>query len=175
MADRQSLISPEFQSRFDELHKRYQQAMMNVALRILKDHHLAEDAVQEAFMRIARNFSKIGELESPQTRMFVITVVRNVSLKMLARLGRQVIVQGLDPDMIVEDNLEDGMLHRMDYELVLQAIRSLPPIYREALLLYYVDELNTVEIAQRLCIEVETVKKRVQRGRRMVIDGLTAE
>ena len=148
---------------------------MNVALRILKDHHLAEDAVQEAFLRIARNFSKIGELESPQSRMFVITVVRNVSLKMLSRLGRQILVQGFDPDLIAEDNLEDDMLHRMDYELVLQAIRALPPIYKEALLLYYVDELNTVEIAQRLCMEVETVKKRVQRGRRMVIDGLTAE
>jgi len=175
MADRQSLIPPDFQSRFDALHKRYEQTMMNVALRILKDHHLAEDAVQEAFLRIARNFSKIGELESPQTRVFVITVVRNVSLKMLSRLGRQILVQGFDPDLIAEDNLEDGMLHRMDYDLVLQAIRALPPIYKEALLLYYVDELNTVEIARRLCIEVETVKKRVQRGRRMVIDGLTAE
>jgi len=175
MANRQPLISPDFQSRFDELHKRYQQAMMNVALRILKDHHLAEDAVQESFVRIARNFFKIGELESPQTRVFVITVVRNVSLKMLTRLGRQPFVQGIDPEMIADDNLEDGMLDRMDYELVLQAIRALPPIYKEALLLYYVDELNTVEIAQRLNIDVETVKKRIQRGRRMVIDGLTAE
>jgi len=175
MADRQSLILPDFQSRFDALHIRYEQTMMHVALRILKDHHLAEDAVQEAFLRIARNFSKIGELESPQTRVFVITVVRNVSLKMLARLGRQTFVQGLDPDMIADDNLEDSMLDRMNYDLVLQAIRALPPIYKEALLLYYVDEMNTVEIAQRLKIDVETVKKRIQRGRRMVIDGLTAE
>ena len=131
MANRQPLISPDFQSRFDELHKRYRQAMMNVALRILKDHHLAEDAVQEAFLRIARNFSKIGDLESPQTRVFMITVVRNVSLKMLARLGRQAFVQGFAPDLIAGDNMEDDMLHRMDYELVLQAIRALPPIYKK--------------------------------------------
>lgn len=167
--------SPDFHSRFDQLHKLHQQVMYHVALRILKDHQLAEDAVQESFLRIARSFSKIGEVDSPQTRVFVVTVVRNISLKMLARLGRQVFVEGYDPDLLTADNLEESLIDQLDYEMVIKAIHALPPIYRDALLLYYVDELNTVEIAQRLCIEVETVKKRVQRGRRMVIDGLTAE
>lgn len=158
-------------SRFQEIHKLYRTTMLNVAVGVLKDHHLAEDAVQEAFMRIARNLHKIGEVDCPPTRAYVVTIVRNVSLNMVARLKRQVPVERLDAEEILCDGMESAIFDQMDYELVLSIIQTLPQIYRETLLLYYVEELNTIEIAQRIGASEETVKKRLQRGRRMVLDG----
>ena len=45
--------------------------MYCIAVEILRDEHLAEDAVQEAFFCVARNFRKVGKVESVQTRNFL--------------------------------------------------------------------------------------------------------
>ena len=172
MAEKHTPVPPDDRSRFHELHKLYRAVMLNVAAGVLKDCHLAEDAVQEAFLRIARNLHKISEVDSPSTRAYVLTIVRNVSLTMLARLERQVPVERLDTEEILCDGMEDAVFDRMNYELALSIIRTLPEIYRETLLLYYVDELNTVEIARKTGVSIETVKKRLQRGKRMALDGL---
>ena len=46
--------------RFEHAYYRYRKLMHREAKKILKDGHRAEDAVQEAFFRIARNFHKVG-------------------------------------------------------------------------------------------------------------------
>lgn len=175
MAELHALGSPEARSRFNEIHTLYRPTMLNVAVGVLKDHHLAEDAVQEAFMRIARNLHKIGDINCPPTRAYVVTIVRNVSLSMVARLKRQAPIERLDAEEILCDGMEDAIFEQMDYELALSIIQTLPQIYRETLLLYYVEELNTIEIAQRIEVSTETVKKRLQRGKRMVLDGFPEE
>ena len=52
-----SLIdSDEDKAKFSNLYEQYKNLMFYIARDILKDEHLAEDAVQEAFIRIAKNF-----------------------------------------------------------------------------------------------------------------------
>ena len=66
--------------RFTDLYERYRHLMFYVAQDILKDEHLAEDAVQEAFLRIAKNFHKVGEINCPRTRNFSVIIVRNTAI-----------------------------------------------------------------------------------------------
>ena len=47
-------------SRFEELYERYARLMHYAAREILADDRLAEEAVQEAFFRIARNFHRVA-------------------------------------------------------------------------------------------------------------------
>lgn len=75
--------SDENKQKFMRLYEQYKDLMYYVANGVLHDEHLAEDAVQEAFLRIARNFSKIGDVPCHQTRNFVVIIVRNVSLNIL--------------------------------------------------------------------------------------------
>ena len=53
--------------KFEVLYYRYRDLMHYIAMAILHDEHLAEDAVQEAFFRVARNFHKVGAVESLRT------------------------------------------------------------------------------------------------------------
>ncbi|MBQ4347382.1 MAG: sigma-70 family RNA polymerase sigma factor [Firmicutes bacterium] len=144
--------------------------MIRTAKNILGDYHLAEDAAQEAFMRIAGSFSKLEDIDSLRTRAFVIKVVKNVSINMLERIGRQPPMTVLSVHQIGDMDPESQFFDSMDYESVISAINSLPKIYSETMRLYYIDEFTTAEIAERLKISVETVKKRLQRGRKRVID-----
>ena len=54
-------------SRFEELYERYARLMHYAAREMLADDRLAEEAVQEAFFRIARNFHKVGDVKSCRT------------------------------------------------------------------------------------------------------------
>lgn len=166
------LHTSDFRSRFNALHQLYRPAMLGVANDILKDCHLAEDAVQEAFLRIARSFGKLGEIDSPPTRSFVLTVVRNVSITMLNRQRKQVF---LNMDALLSESIEweDSVWRHMDYAEVLSAIAALPQIYREVLYPFYVDGYTMPEIGEHLGLDPETVRKRIQRGRRRLLDDLS--
>ena len=149
--------------------------MLHIAMKILKDHQLAEDAVQEAFLRLVKNFSKIGQVNCPRTRLFTVIIVRNISLTMLAERKKENVLERPEAMIPIEYDLEEDVLERIAYEEVLSAIRELPVIYRDILYLQYVEEYKLTEISKLLGIEAETVKKRAQRGRKKLLEQLTKE
>ena len=63
--------SEEDQRKFEELYHRYKQLMFHVSRDYFHTESAVEDAVQEAFIRIIKNFSKIGEINCPQTKHFL--------------------------------------------------------------------------------------------------------
>ena len=64
----QMLETTEQKVRFEDLYYTYKNLMFYVANQILRNEHDAEDAVQQAFFAIAKNFEKISEIKCPQTR-----------------------------------------------------------------------------------------------------------
>lgn len=76
-----SLIDDEQDKlRFEIAYYKYRNLLHYKARSILKDEHRAEDAVQEVFMRIAKNFHKVGDINSPQTRNFFVLITERVAL-----------------------------------------------------------------------------------------------
>ena len=171
----QMLDTPEEQSKFQALYDTHRRTMLHIAMRILKDHQLAEDAVQEAFIRLRKNLSKVGQVDCPQTRLFTVIIVRNISLTMRAEQQKQIIVEVPEAAVPAEYDLEEEVLERIAYEEVLRAIQKLPLLYRDILYLQCVEEYKLTEISRLLGIGTETVKKRAQRGRKMLLDQLVKE
>ena len=171
----QMLDTPEEKSKFETLYYTHRRTMLHIAMQILRDHHLAEDAVQEAFIRLAKNFSKIGQVDCPRTRLFVVIIVRNISLTMRTEQQKQIVVEVPDATTQAEYDLEEDVLGRIAYEEVLTAIQELPLIYRDILYLQCVEEYKLAEISKLTGIGIETVKKRAQRGRKILLERLTEE
>ena len=169
------LDTPEERTKFETLYYTHRRTMLHIAMQILKDHQLAEDAVQEAFLRLAKNFSKIEQVDCPRTRVFTVIIVRNIALTMLAERKKETVLESPDVVTPPEYALEDHVLERIAYEEVLRAIRELPVIYRDILYLQCVEEYKLTEISKLLGIETETVKKRAQRGRKKLLEQLTKE
>ena len=171
----QMLDTPEERAKFETLYYAHRRTMLHIAMQILKDYQLAEDAVQEAFLRLVKNFSKIGQINCPRTRLFTVIIVRNISLTMLAERKKETVLESPDAVIPIEYDLEEDVLERIAYEEVLNAIRELPVLYRDVLYLQCVEEYKLTEISKLLGIEAETVKKRAQRGRKKLLEQLTKE
>ena len=135
---------PEEQSKFRALAARYERLMFHVARQILPNQQDAEDAVQEAFLAIAKNFSKIFAVDSPKTKAFVVIVTENKAIDIARKNARQV----------QQVPLED-----------LPGLSVLPARYRAWIQLHYAQGYTAEETAEILGLSKEAGYKLGQRAK----------
>lgn len=163
--------SEEKKSKFEQIYINYGHLMFYVANNILKDNYLSEDAVHEAFINIAKSMDNISEAISSRTKSYVVIIVRNISLNMLKKNNNQNI-EDFEEYAASNFNLEDEVLSKISFDFIVEEITNLPMIYKDILYLSYVENLKTKEISLLINISNETVKKRLQRGRKMLTENL---
>lgn len=169
-----TLIDDETEkAKFVDFYNKYNRLMFYVSKEILKDNHLAEDAVQEAFLRISKNFHKIDDIFCPQTRNFTVIITKNVSFNMLKKKNTTVELD-LYTDYESVDSSCDPF-ESISIKLLTENILKLSDEYRYVLYLYHLYGYSFNEISILLSLPVETVKKRAQRARRMLKQLLEKE
>ena len=161
------LDSKEDENKFEHLYYTYKSLMYTVAYGILKDEMFAENAVSEAFMRIASNFSKISEVDCPQTKGFVVVIVKNTAISIYNqnKKNTDVSFDEIEGCISYSRNAEDEAFDKFDSDSIKNAIKSLKPMYFEVISLYYGMGYSTSEISKLLGENVETIKKRIQRAK----------
>ncbi|MBN2565521.1 MAG: sigma-70 family RNA polymerase sigma factor [Candidatus Eisenbacteria bacterium] len=134
---------------FEELVKAYRERLYRVAWRILRDDESAEDAAQEAFIKVYRHIARFEERSSLYTWMYRITV--NISLNKLKRdKFRSMVPLG---DIIREDRSPRSDPERTTMgsevvERVRQAVETLPDKQRAVFTLKFYEGLSHKEIAE---------------------------
>lgn len=171
------LDTEEDKNIFEEFHDAYSTLMYRKAYGILKDSKLAEDAVQESFIRIIKIFDKFPKNKCPQTRNKFVNIVRAVSIDIYRKRKRQQTISydEIEGSIIDELAVTDDILEGMEFESYLF---KLPASYYAILSLKYDDGYSYKEIAGILNITEENVKKRLMRARKKlkeVINGQEAE
>lgn len=150
---------------FESIVEAYQKQMLFVAEQILHNHHDAEDAVQTALFRISRQTKLLPQNEQV-LRAYVLTAAKHAALDLLPKQSTD-----LDAEQIVvvsSEDLFDSVVASQDYERLLHAIESLPSIYREVLMLRYVQQLETKHIAKLLNRSRGTVQKQLARAKKLL-------
>lgn len=160
--------TPEEKADFETLYLTYKGKFFSVAYGILKNHHDAEEAVSQAFFTIAKSFSKISSLEKANRDAYLKVVIRNAAIDFFRRAknDKSVAIEEMDDFNAASDDVSDEVLSGINYESIVEAIRSLPEHDAEPLYLFYVRELSVKEIAETIRESEETVKKRLQRARK---------
>ena len=152
---------------------RYEKKLYHVALSILQDPALAEDAAQEAFLRVARHFKtfkKIFKKSCQEIGPWAVTIVKNVSIDILRKRGREAAFpEEWDPPSPVGVEAETG------YDRLVALIRSMPETYRQVLEMKFVLEMKDKEIGKALGLSADAVSQRVRRGRKLLIEKLREE
>ena len=164
--------------KFTQLYETYKEKMFYVANSILKNAPSAEDAVHEAFIRVIKNIDKISDVFCPQTEHYLVIIVRHVALSMVKSNRNHEIP--IPDDEVLESEysalyLEDECLSKINFEIIVNEIQKLPEIYKDAIYLDCVMSMTTTEIAEMLSITKEAVKKRLQRGKKILIKKLKEE
>ena len=147
----------------EELYRSYRAAMLQRALSVLGDHALAEDAVQEAFIRIARHIGRFKNMPSEERRYLCLTIVKNAALNML-RNRRET-----DPLPQTLQAVSRDIILGMD---ITTAVNALEEKQRHVVLLRLRYGFSTIETARLLGIKQGTVRSRLNRARKTLSDVL---
>ena len=82
------LETPEEKSLFEQIYLEYRGLMFHVAYEILHNEQDAEDAVHQAFVKIAENIKKIDDPMCPKTHSYVVTIVEHQAIDQYRRLQK---------------------------------------------------------------------------------------
>lgn len=166
------LDTEEEKSKFEQIYNNYKLTMFYVAKSILKDDYLSEDAVHDAFINIAKSLDNISDVISSRTKGYVVIIVRNISFNILKKQKPFVEIEDFEENFSYDISLEDEILSKLSFDFIIEEIMNLPVIYKDVLYLSYVEELSTQEISKLINISNEAVKKRLQRGRRKLVENI---
>lgn len=146
------------------LYSRYSPKMFSICLRYAKDHHSAEDILQEGFIKVFKyigNFRREGSFEGWLRRIFVNTAIehlrKNVSLYSI-----------VDKDDKPIDIVDESIFDHLDQQDLLNMVQSLSPGYRTVFNLYVVEGYSHKEIGKLLSISEGTSKSQLARSRQIL-------
>lgn len=124
---------------------------------LCRDRHTAEDIVQEACLRAWKSWSSLRELS--QAKAWLLTIVRNEVSRRAPEATRARQMDRLDDDELpAMPSFEPGLEAS-------QIVASLPPLYREPLLLQVLGGFSCAEIAVMLGTSEGAVMTRLTRAR----------
>ena len=162
------LGSEEDRERFTLLYEAHEKRLYAVALKVLRDPTRAEDAAQQTWLQVLRNWERINALDWDSAAKYLVVAARNAAQnKKKKERWNTSMPEDWDPPAP-----EDG---QGEYQRLVELIRSLPEAYRRVLELKFVEEETNQEIARRLGLKESTVSTKVQRGRRLLLDAMEQE
>lgn len=152
----------------------YGNMVLRLAFMHLHDRHLAEDVSQEVFVRAYRYWRQFRHESSVKTWLCRITV-NCCQDRLRSRAARETPIDEMPTAHTDEGDAEAEAMARLEGSRMLQHIEKLPPVYRQAVLLFYYADMSIKDMAQTLgCPEV-TVRSRLHRGREALREVLEKE
>jgi RNA polymerase sigma factor (sigma-70 family) len=159
-----ALVARADESALAELYDRFGRVAYGLALRILRDENLAEDAVQEGFLAAWRNADRFMP-ERAKASTWLLTLVHRRAVDLVRRENRrraEPLTEGIEP--VPAESAEDDAWLRFERERVQAALKLLPDQQREAIELAYYGGFSQSELAERLGQPVGTIKSRMFTG-----------
>lgn len=159
---------------FEELILQHEKIVYNVALRMMNHSEDAKDISQEVFLKAYRNIGNFDERSQFSTWIYRITANTCID-EMRKRKGKQSF--SLEEELENEEGSmqrqvadegetpEESMLREEQKSEILQALESLSPEHKAAVILRDIKGLSYEEITEILELTLGTVKSRISRGR----------
>lgn len=139
--------------------------MLGVALRLLRRHALAEEAVQDAFVQIWRQ-AKTFDPARGGARTWLYAVVRHRALNILRGEARTDLVEDFEPMGLRsgEESPENAVIRLSEASALRRCLEGLKPVHRNAVVLAYMHGLTHGELAGRFGVPLGTIKSWVRRS-----------
>lgn len=154
---------------FCRLVEQYQSALLRMCYMYLKDRALAEDAVQETFLKVFKTKHAFrGECSE---KGWLMRIAVNTCHDMKRSGWFRHIDHHVTPESL---QASEAMPTEPQTEAVAE-ILNLPPKLREVVLLYYYQNLTVQEVAQALGIKHSSVSNRLKRAREKLCETMKGE
>ena len=159
------------------LYRRRQGSIYRFALQMSGSPALAEDVTQEVFMVLLRDGKSYDSTRGP-LNWFLLGIARNLTRQRLGREHFYAPLESEESDRPAANELQstsdplDELSRNQTIEAIRTAVLSLPPRYREVVVLCELQELSYVEAAGILNCAIGTVRSRLHRARALLIEKL---
>lgn len=148
------------------LYERHRTPIFRFACRLLGSAPLAEDVTHDCFVSVMRK-PTLFQPELASLRTYLCAAARNLAFKQLKRRGLETLVEDPpepQPTSATPEPLRQ-VLEGEVAEHVRQAVEALPPLQREAVILFEYHEMSLADIALVAETDVGTIKSRLHRAR----------
>lgn len=161
---------PVHLARFEEIYETYHKKMFYTANKILKDGYEAEDALQDAFIGIARNMKTVIRIKSERDLYYYLqSAAKHAALNRLPK--KQIYTDAIPLEKapnIPDNRFWDMLCERLDYTALAEILADMPPIYQDALYYHFILEFTIKETAAALHISLSAAKQRLVRGKQVL-------
>ncbi len=145
----------------------YGNDVLRTAYMYLKDLQKAEDAFQEVFIRVFKKYGSFRGESSEKTWIIRITINVCKDILRSSWLKRVLLTDKVKPGGGKQD-IEERVIKNDESRLLFDEVVSLPPSYKEVIILYYYQGFDTREISEALNIAEGTVRSRLYRAREIL-------
>ena len=145
----------------------YQLSLLRLCFSYLHDQALAEDAVQETFLKA---YKKLNQF---QGKANIKTWLSSIAINCCRDMCRVGWFRHIDRSISVDQLPVRSEEIIPEYDAVTIEVMRLPVRLREVVLLYYFQDMNTTEIAETLRISQQAVSKRLQQARAKLRNALS--
>ncbi len=162
----------------EQLYDAYEYKMYGIAYSILNNEGQAEDAVQDAFLKLIPHLEDINSVASVETKRLITYTIKNVAIDIYRRNKKEseLFSKGVDEPVINENQQGIAYVKTIeDRQIVVQLLSSLPSKYREIIRYRCYYELSYKEISLLLNISEKAAAKRYERGRKLLKELMEKE
>lgn len=151
---------------FALIHAALFEGLYNYAHKLLNDYALADDAVQELFIKIWNKRSSINQIE--KVKPFFFTSLRRQILNQLRDIKSKQLKISAAPEPDIEFSQEEIIIKKEDdaglKEKILQIINTLPERQREVIYLHFFEDMPLAQVAEVMAINYQSVQNLKQRA-----------
>lgn len=165
------------QRAFAALFKLHHRSLLRFAVRFCADPELARDAVQDAWLGMTNALPGLHDPRAFRSWLYRRVRWRLLDVMRTSKHQAEQSLQEIDETALapVDDNSHAALKQNDDSDLLQSALAGLPLIDRQAIELFYLQQLQINEIAIVLEIPVGTVKSRLNRARKLLRELLAED
>jgi RNA polymerase sigma-70 factor, ECF subfamily len=157
----------ELDIEFDQIIEKYNTDVRKIIFIYVKNYQAMEDIAQEVFLSVYNNLNRFrGECT---IKSWIFKIAINKAKDYLRSWHyRKVYLTNLFREEVSISNVEKTTIRNEQSKLLAEIIMTIPIKYREIIILYYYNDIDTTQIASILNLSVNTVKTRLVRGRELI-------
>lgn len=158
---------------FEKIYCKYRNLLYNKAYYIVKNENDAEDVLQNAFIKIAKNIKGIKNIEDRQTTAYLLIITQSCAYDFLRKTSKENKVSLEEAEDIFEYDVRiEQLAENTEYENIVNIIKNVPSPYNEVLFLHYVNDFSLRKTSELLGRKLNTVKMQLVRGKKLLLKAL---
>ncbi len=152
----------------EDVYEHYMNDLYRYLYSLSKDHHIAEDLVQEAFYRA---YLTLADYEINNIKAWLFKVAYHAFIDHQRKNKKTILTDEIKENVDKRENTpESKMLEKESFLLLMEDLKCLKEIEKQAVLLCDLNELSYQEAAEILNIKLNTLKSHISRGRKKLVE-----